>query len=44
MFCGFAFELEWKKNKCEHKLEHVMNQLWILVNWNLNKTEQELEQ
>ena len=21
------------KNNCEHKLEHVMNQLWILVNW-----------
>ena len=40
----FAFELERKGNKCEHKLEHVTNQLWMLVNWNLNRTEQELEQ
>ena len=30
MICGFAFE---QKNNCEHKLEHVTNQLWILVNW-----------
>ena len=26
MICGFAFEME---NNFEHKLEHVMNQLWI---------------
>ena len=32
MICGFVFLTE-KENNCEHKLEHVTNQLWILVNW-----------
>ena len=34
-FVVFAFE--WKNN-CEHKLEHVTNQLWKISELEVNKT------